>query len=96
MAFFKDDTATRIEINTGVNFNAYEISGSFISYLKPSGITGSWDGTTVSGSESSGSIYIQFSDTVKFDESGVWEIYPVLYFTNGLHESGPNIIIPVE
>jgi len=79
---FKNQTSARVILQTDVNFSTNDVTTKLIKYKKPSGTTGSWTGTTLTGSETTGKIYKDFSSTDKFDEAGTWDIWAHLTFTD--------------
>lgn len=80
---FKDQTAARLILETSVDFSSYVPSGCKIGYEKPDGTVDTWDAEVLAGSESVGKIYVDFSDTVKFDTEGMWKFWAEVTFADG-------------
>ena len=85
---YQNQTAARLILQTDVNFNTDVVSSRLIKYRKPSGTTGSWTAATLTGSETTGKIYIDFSASNKFDEAGSWTLWAYLTFSDGRFANG--------
>lgn len=83
MSIYKNQTAARIILQTEVDFNTSTVDSQVIKYKKPSGATGSWTATKLTGGETLGKIYVDFGGSVKFDEEGIWELWAYLTFSDG-------------
>jgi len=85
---YKNQTSARLILQTDVNFNTNDVTTKLIKYKKPSGTTGSWTATTLTGSETTGKIYYDFSSNYKFDEAGTWDIWAHLTFADSRVANG--------
>lgn len=80
MPIYKDQTAARLILQTGINFNNYAISVCEIYYQKPSGVEGKWTAAKLPNGEIPGKIYVDFSNVIKFDEVGRWKLWSYITF----------------
>ena len=88
MAIYKDQTAARLILQTGINFNNYSILSCKICYEKPNGVTSEWTSQKLVGGEISGKIYVDFSSTIKFDVLGIWRIWAFITFPDSRTAQG--------
>ena len=95
MGIFKDQTAARLILQTGVNFNNYDILSCEIGYETPNGVTGKWTAAKLIGGELSGKIYVDFSNSVKFDVLGIWRLWSYIVFADSRVAQGDVITYQV-
>lgn len=96
MAIYKDQTAARLILQTGINFNNYAVTVCEIYYQKPSGVVGKWTAEKLVGGEISGKIYVDFSDEIKFDEVGKWKLWSYLTFLDNRKAQGDPVFYNVK
>ena len=79
---YKNQTAVRLVLDTDVDLSIYGLatSGAKVGYKKPDGTTGQWQGAVLSDVD--GTIYLDFSPSVKFDVVGDWSLWAELTFAD--------------
>lgn len=82
---YKNQTGVRLTLTTDLDFSDdnIDVSNQQIEYVNPSGESGTWNATKVSDSSTTGQIYVDFSDTIKFDEEGEWKLRAKLTYSDG-------------
>jgi len=88
---YKDQTAVRLSLASGVDFDTYTPSGLSIEYVKPDGTQGDWDAVVLSGSETTGIVYVDFTNDIKFDQSGWWNLFTAITLTDGRTAPGRSV-----
>jgi hypothetical protein len=96
MGIFKDQTMARLILDTKIDFTAYPILSASIKYEKPDTTEGMWTATILPGYERKGKIYVDFSNTIKFDVEGNWKFWAYLTFINGGVAMGDTIMYTVK
>lgn len=94
MIVYKDQTAVRFILNTNIDLSVYLPQSVTIEYVKPSNTKGSFPAQVLDGP--SGTIYIDFDDTHKFNESGNWKVWSKIVFSDGRIGVGKVITYHVE
>lgn len=80
---YKDQTAVRLILRTGIDFTQTPPDTAVIKFIKPDGTASQWDATALPGSETNGDLYIDFSDLIKFDAAGRWILWAEIIFPDG-------------
>jgi len=82
----KGMTKFRLVFKTKVNLNdnPLAVNGAKFVYRDPDGNVSEWQAYVLSGYESSGKIYVDFSAVTKCDAEGVWKFWSKLNFLDGL------------
>jgi hypothetical protein len=80
---FKNQTAVRLILRTGINFSETPPDGLSIKFRKPDGTLNNWDAAILIAGQTNGDIYVDFSDTIKFDQPGRWILWAYLVFPDG-------------
>lgn len=96
MGIIRNQTSARLILQTDIDFSVFTITTYQIKYRKPSGLQGTWDATALTGGESLGKLYVDFSSSIKFDQSGTWEIWAYIVFSDGTIGLGKKIQYFVE
>lgn len=79
---FTNQTALRLSLNTLVDFSITPPVAAKIHYKKPDLEEDKWDATIVENS-TNGEIFVNFSDSIKFSQAGVWYLWSELEFADG-------------
>ena len=85
---YVDQTAVKLTLITDIDFGLYTINTYKIHYEKPSGAAGSWTAAPTPGGGSDGRIFVDFDDTIKFDEEGKWKLWAKLTFADSRVANG--------
>lgn len=81
MIVYKDQTAVRLILNTNIDLSVYIPSTVSIEYVKPGGAKGSFPAQVLDAA--TGTIYIDFDATHKFDLAGAWKLWSKIIFSDG-------------
>lgn len=81
MIVYKGQTAVRFILNTNIDLSIYVPQTVTIEFVKPSKTKGNFPSQVLDAS--TGTIYIDFDDTHKFDESGTWKVWAKIVFSDG-------------
>lgn len=83
MRVFVNQTAIKLILETGINFNEDEVIQQQVLVIEPGGQVLQWEANKLSGEETKGSIFIDFSNNVKFTKAGHHKIRASLTFADG-------------
>lgn len=79
---YKDQTAVKLTLITSIDFDTYTVTAQSIEYKKPDGTSGSWTASKTPGGASDGRIFVDFDDSIKFDQKGKWVLWAKLTFAD--------------
>lgn len=91
---FVGQTAFRLILKTSVDFSVNIPSTCKIKFIKPETTDeteGEWNAQVLTGSESEGKIYVDFSDSINCDQKGVWRFWAHVTFTDGRFAEGKTV-----
>lgn len=83
---FKNQTAVRLIIDTGIDYQENPISAALIKAKNidlSNPVEKNWDANILNPPGSDGLLYVDFNDTINFDSEGKWLIWAKVTFVNG-------------
>lgn len=80
---YKDQTAVRLILRTGIDFTETPPDTAVIKFIKPDATPGQWNAIILPGNQHNGDLYIDFSDLIKFDAAGRWILWAEILFPDG-------------
>jgi hypothetical protein len=86
MGLHKNQTAATIILDTELDMSDMDVAILLIYYIKPDGTNGYWPASLVEDSNSK--IYVDFDDTIKFDQVGYWILYSYVELGTGKSATG--------